>query len=323
VNSAKIVDGQVGRSDLGNNAVNSAKIVDGQVPTADIGNNAVNSAKIADGTVGKGDLGSNAVNSAKIVDGQVLTADIGNDAVTSAKIDDGSIATGDLSAGAISDLTEFSGGNWGIVDRNVIGNGDSYLRSGPVGGEIPDIPAVSPPLGVGSLGIRTGSPDDKAAFGNQIGFIGDLVSGLTAVSFDTFTTQENIAVAANNLPGIAIEIDAKLEAVPGAIDFSTMLFVPPNQIAPGWRHVDAVTEGLWGLTGPAGPATGCDANGTLCSFADLMTALNDGGDPAVIFTVQITKGRDFAFSGAVDALRINDVVYDFEPNGVFETPAAP
>ena len=34
-----------------------------------------------------------------------------------------------------------------------------------------------------------------------------------------------------------------------------------------------------------------------------------------------SKGTDFAFSGAVDALQINDVVYDFEPNGVFETTA--
>ena len=31
------------------------------------------------------------------------------------------------------------------------------------------------------------------------------------------------------------------------------------------------------------------------------------------------EGTDFAFSGAVDALQINDIVYDFEPNGVFET----
>ena len=31
----------------------------------------------------------------------------------------------------------------------------------------------------------------------------------------------------------------------------------------------------------------------------------------------IGKGRDYAFSGAVDALRINDDVFDFEPFGVY------
>jgi hypothetical protein len=343
VNSNKLANQSVANADLANNAVGSAKISDGAVATADIANGAVNSNKLVNGGVANADLANNAVGSAKISDGAVSSADIANggvanadlanNAVNSAKVADntitsgdianGTIATGDLSTGAIADLTEFSGGNWGVVDRNVIGNGDSYLRSGPVGGDIPDIPAISPPLGVGSLGLRTGSDTDKAAFGNQISFIGDPVSGLTAVSASIYTTQENIDVAANNLPNIAFEIDAKLDAVPGAIDFSTMVYVPPDQVAPGWRVANAVTEGLWGLTGQAGVETGCDLNLTLCSFADLMTALNDGGDPAVIFTVQITKGSDHPYSGAVDALRINDTVYDFEPNGVFETPAAP
>ena len=33
----------------------------------------------------------------------------------------------------------------------------------------------------------------------------------------------------------------------------------------------------------------------------------------------MTKGRDFAWNGAVDGLRINDIVYDFEAGGVFTT----
>ena len=37
---------------------------------------------------------------------------------------------------------------------------------------------------------------------------------------------------------------------------------------------------------------------------------------ATILTVQITKGKDYAFSGAVDKLVINDKTYDFEPFGV-------
>ena len=43
---------------------------------------------------------------------------------------------------------------------------------------------------------------------------------------------------------------------------------------------------------------------------------------ATILSAQITKGRDFAFTGAVDALQINNSVYDFEPFGVTKTPAS-
>ena len=32
--------------------------------------------------------------------------------------------------------------------------------------------------------------------------------------------------------------------------------------------------------------------------------------------MSIIKGRDYAFSGAVDKLVINDTTYDFEPFGV-------
>jgi hypothetical protein len=37
---------------------------------------------------------------------------------------------------------------------------------------------------------------------------------------------------------------------------------------------------------------------------------------ATLFSVQITKGRDNAWQGAVDALRINAEVFDFEATGV-------
>jgi hypothetical protein len=42
----------------------------------------------------------------------------------------------------------------------------------------------------------------------------------------------------------------------------------------------------------------------------------------ISFSVQISKGRDFAFSGMVDGLRINDTLYDFEPFGVEAKPVS-
>ncbi len=47
-----------------------------------------------------------------------------------------------------------------------------------------------------------------------------------------------------------------------------------------------------------------------------MTALNDWGDTPLFYTVAVGKGRDNAWVGAVDALRINDRIYDFETEGV-------
>jgi hypothetical protein len=326
VNSSKIANGGVARADLAGGAVNSAKIANGGVANADLANNAVNSAKIANGGVANADLANNAVNSAKIANGQVQNADIVNNAVNSAKIANGSIGTVDISAAAQDALSAYSGPNWNVMHRNVIGNGDTELQAGPgfvQVGEPPDVEVVitPAPLGVGSLGIRTGSITDKAAFGNALDFLLDPVSGLTDVSFQVFTTGENIDISPTNLPHIDIEILANLE--PDAGDYTTMVYEPPVQ-APGWQLHDAVADPdpHWRLTGAEGTLTGCN-DVTFCTFDELLTALDDGAPAAVIGTVGISVGAFAPFSGAVDALQINDTVYDFEPNGVFETTPAP
>jgi hypothetical protein len=317
VGSAKISDGAVATADIANGAVNSNKITNQSVANADLANNAVGSAKISDGAVGTVDLANNAVNSAKIADATVKTADLANNAVNSAKIADGTIQADDISPGAQESLTAISGPDWSIVDRNVIGNGDSYLRAGPTNGP------VAPPFGVGSLGVRTGSPDDAAAFGNQVDFFGMPVSDLTAVGFHVFTTQENNGRGPNNMPAISFEIDPNVTGI--SSNFSTMVYVPSNGLPLAWTPFNAVTDpdAHWGLTGAAFAGTPCDINGARCNWDDLMGYLDDGDPGARIHVAQITLGRNLAFSGAVDALRINDTIYDFEPNGVVATPAAP
>ena len=61
-----------------------------------------------------------------------------------------------------------------------------------------------------------------------------------------------------------------------------------------------------------------------CTWAEILNVLNDadGEDAVISFSVQISKGRDFAFSGMVDGLRINDTLYDFEPFGVEAKPVS-
>jgi hypothetical protein len=50
----------------------------------------------------------------------------------------------------------------------------------------------------------------------------------------------------------------------------------------------------------------------MCSFTQIKTKLNDGDGFPTVLSVAIAKGRDNEFQGAVDGLRLNTKVYDFE-----------
>jgi hypothetical protein len=278
------------------------------ITSADVKDNSLQSVDIKNGTLQAEDMANGAVTNPKLND----------NSVDSSKIKNGSVGLDDLSSSAKSSLkTTYAGPNWSIVDRNVVGNGDSYLRAGPsfsVGGV-----TSNPPLGIGSLGMRTGSSTDKATFGDQVDYAGVDFSTITKVEYWAFTTGENITAGGSsvNLPNIQFELNPNLNATPSS--FTTASFDPAaGSNNPGWNDIDAVTSGTWFLTGAAGTATGC-TQASECTFAQLQTALNDGGNPATIFTVQFSKGQDFAYSGAVDDLTINNTTYDFEPFGVTAT----
>ncbi len=269
------------------------------------------SAAVVVGAGGTGAVAAGLISSADILNGSIRGVDIRN----------GSVSGADLSDGVVAQLNSVSGSagtNWGIVDREVLGNGDAYLRTGPTFVTANGL-VVAPPLGEGSLGLRTGSTTDKAAFGNQVGFVNDLVSGLTSLGFAVFTTTENNARGPRNMPSIVIEIDPNLTSAPGA-GRSSMIYTPANGVADRWTTFDATdnTQGrVWGLTGAAGNATGCQFGGSLCTWDEIQAALEDGdGSPATIRSIQVAKNRGDAFSGAVDALMVRGRVYDFEPLGV-------
>jgi hypothetical protein len=280
------------------------------------------------------------ITSGDIKDGAIKTADIKNGTIKNDDIKKSTITRGDLEkkvrrlleeggsgpAGPTGPKGEkgdkgdpgprLSSGNWGVQNRNTIGSPGAFLRSGP----------FNPPNGSGSLNLVVFAPPglpvaqlEKAAYGNEIDFNGNLVQNLNAVGFRVFTTGENIAGggASPNMPSITIEVDPNRAT--SASNFSSLVFNPPNSAANQWSpYIDATTTGLWGGTGGAFTGQPCDQNGARCSFTELKAFLNDGGEPATIFTVGITKGRDFSWQGAVDGLRINNTVYDFEETGVFD-----
>ena len=56
-----------------------------------------------------------------------------------------------------------------------------------------------------------------------------------------------------------------------------------------------------------------------CTWTQAKAALNDpDGNPAIIYTLAVGKGRDNIWVGAVDGLRYNNSIFDFELLGVFE-----
>ncbi|MFM9594742.1 hypothetical protein ACKI1J_29325 [Streptomyces scabiei] len=221
--------------------------------------------------------------------------------------------------------------HWGVITRNTIGSPVAELRNGPFGSFGVLGPEGRPPYGRGSLGIEvandstTLSPSsEKVDFGNEVDFFSKPVSGLEQVGFHVFQTGENVTYGgATNMPNIKFEIDPNLDAAP-ASNYSTLVWVPPaSPVTNRWSpYLDATKTGTWFLTGSAvGTATGC-TQATPCTFAAVKTALDqDAGDPATILTAAVGKGRDFMWIGAVDGLRINETVYDFEPWGVRTRPA--
>jgi hypothetical protein len=188
-----------------------------------------------------------------------------------------------------------SSGDFGIVNRNTKGSPMAEPRTGPVSGE------SRPPYGSGSLNLLVGQ-GEKIAYGISQG---GLLKNLDKVGFSVYTTGENAGRGPANMPNIQFEINPK-----GAgLSFATMVFVPKTTAPYKWTTIDATdpANGYWYLT----RGTSCDQT-TTCSLADIKSLYPDGE----FLTLMINKGTDQEWQGAVDGLRVNNTVADFEEGGV-------
>jgi hypothetical protein len=265
----------------------------------------VTSRDIQDKTIRTADLHKNSIKTQKVKNGTLRLADMDKKAQAAISLGGPQGPTGPQGPKGDTGSATYLGANWSIVDRNINETGDAFLRSGPSVGT-----TVKPPKGIGSLGLRTGSPNDRVAFGNQVDWAGKALSTVNTVSYYVFTTGENNDLYAENLPSVAFEVNPNL---PGRA-FSTLVYTPVAAPAEVWSKLDASTAQRWWFSGGTGTDTGCTQT-TYCTLAEAKAAAPD----STLLTTQVTKGRDYAFSGAVDALQINNVVYDFEPFGVSET----
>ncbi|MFJ4851549.1 MULTISPECIES: hypothetical protein [unclassified Streptomyces] len=223
------------------------------------------------------------------------------------------------SSTAVADEKGLFSDHWGVITRNTIGSPVAILRSGPFGSFGVQGPASQPPYGTGSLGIAVANnsttltpPSEKVDFGNERDFYGNPVLGLTRVGFHVFQTGENVGYGGpSNMPNIRFEIDPNMTA---GDNYSTMVWTPPPlPVVDRWSpYLDATTTGTWFLTGNE---TSCTQT-TPCTFAQLKASFTGGVGQPTILTVAVGKGRDHMWIGAVDGLRINRNVYDFEADGV-------
>ncbi|WP_256917740.1 hypothetical protein [Streptomyces hilarionis] len=212
--------------------------------------------------------------------------------------------------------------HWGVITRNTIGSPVAALRNGPYGSFDVTGTSARPPYGRGSLGIEVADrsttlspPSEKVDFGNEVDFRGKSLLGLRRVGFHVFQTGENVSYGGpTNMPNIRFEIDPNVNSTD---DYSTAVWVPAaSPVTNAWSpFLDATTTGYWYLTGNTGTTTGC-TQAARCTFAALKAAFTTRNARPTVYTVAVGKGRDFLWVGAVDGLRLNDYVYDFEPDGV-------
>ncbi len=229
-------------------------------------------------------------------------------------------ATGATGPAGTDGTATYAGPHWSLIDRNTEGSPVAELRAGPYGAAT----GQNPPAGVGSLGLVTADNTEKVAWGNQVDFNGNLVSGLNQVGFSYFVTGEDLGRYVGNTPNITLEINPHVAGK----TYTSMVYVPPNPTLPagqgsGWISDDADanaggTSGWWFTNGSVAAATNC-TQATFCSLAQAKAALvANQTAPATIYTVAIAKGKDYQYQGAVDNLRINSTTYNFEPFGVEE-----
>jgi hypothetical protein len=289
-------------------------------------------------TISGKDIKNNTVSSKKVKDKTLQTKDFSSKAkaeLKGAKGDTGE--TGPQGPVGPDTAATYTNPNWAVIDRNTEGSPVATLAGGP---NIGTAANQLPPLGVGSLHVETASNLEKVTFGNQVDFAGDPVSGLSQIGFSYFVTGEDLGRYVGNVPNISLEIDPGLtkpdgpdpDSLPDPVNYTSMVYVPPNPpgAAQQWVNDDADanaggTTGWYFTNGTTATATGCNQT-TFCSLAQAKSQLAAAHDPteapASILTVGVGKGKDYQFQGAIDALRINGTVYDFEPFGVQETPAS-
>jgi hypothetical protein len=312
ITSADIKDHTIQAKDLKNGAVGTQQIKNSTVQSDDIKNGTVQSGDVKDGTITSNDIKNGTVQSGDVKDGTITSNDIKDGTVASRDLAKGSVTADKIAPGAVA----FPNSLWGTVLRNQVGAARSGLQAGPTGA----------PMGDGSLQLVTTQSSDLAAYGNSFDFAGFPLDSITSLSYSSYNPDATPAVR----PSLRMEINPHLvdDSTPGgALEFTTLIYDPAPGTT-GWvTHTNIQDDPLWYLTGSEGATTGC-TQANKCTLAALNAALDghvdtDTAAPAISTGVYFALGSGVVdpTETAVDKFVFNSFVFDFEPNGVFLTPA--
>jgi hypothetical protein len=205
----------------------------------------------------------------------------------------------------------FVDSKWGVIGRNTYGSPVAQLRLGPWKAD-----GSGPPRGKGSLGIEVSGPGEtghpgpgeKLNYGNQLDFANVAPTSLATLSYWIFADEDSLTN--HNAPSLDVEVTNPT----GTVTYTTLVYIPAISQIGVWHKEDASgASSQWWSTHALTAGTAC-TQASYCNWSTMKSQITGGN--AKILSVGITKGRDNPFVGAVDAVQVNDKVYDFEQEGV-------
>ena len=219
------------------------------------------------------------------------------------------------------------------------GNMGDWAFQTTVGDPIPTADAIanfvegpdSPPLGSGSAHFNTGTNGSQSAAIRSSAYDGFGLSGLTALSYDTYATSWN----GQQVPFLSINIDSDNNGFADDLLFFEPAYQTPatgndelpDQGSPllnGWQSWNAFTGGWWANSGYFTPGTGVG------SLADYILAfpsavIRNDGVGAVRLGAGFGSDSD-VFDSYVDAFTIGTgeigTTFDFEAAADVPEPAS-
>ena len=118
------------------------------------------------------------------------------------------------------------------------------------------VEGAAAPVGDGSLGFAVANASEKVAFGNEVDYKGEMVTGINKVGFSVFTTGEDQKINIDNLPNITFEVDPTGFANTTGPNYSSLVFNPAGAglTTNTFSAIDATsaTAGVWYFTGATG-----------------------------------------------------------------------
>jgi hypothetical protein len=216
-------------------------------------------------------------------------------------------------------------------------NGWALTKTGTASSSLVTGPAPAP-LGDGSVRLAVGANGEAAAQARTDTYAGTALADLTHLSYDSFVSVDG---AGGQAPYLLFNIDLDGN---GTTDdqifyepvYQTSSFCPANPkpaIALNtWQSQNALTGCWWSVNGIAGATPGVGVK-TLAQYlavepdAALASGTSDASG-AVRIVAGFGAGAWDNFVGNADAFRINDTIYNFDPDttapvtSASQTPAA-